>query len=422
MPPPKASRAARTTSFLLRAAIAFAVCTRVREARADEPAERPTKTEFTPAPLIGGNSDIGFGGGAILSFARVLPGSDDPLPYVYRLEFATTTTVKSEGGSIKVPYQDEYLLLSMPHLLRNKIQLDVRVSFTAESTQKYYGIGNAVFVPPDRSLDDPIYEYGRVHVAASIDGTVHITRPLSLLLWVAYVHNWLDVPPGTVLAEDVAHGDSTVRSLLTPFEPHGVVTFTYGVDFDTRDSKVSATRGMHHATRVDLSPGGTPGIPQRWGRWNTNLRAYLPIGTDGSTIALRFVSDLLFGSPPFYELARYDDTGVFGGPNGVRGVPDGRYSGMIKLFGSVELRKMLFDFRFLDKRNTLGVVAFADSGRAFTSYDSHPELDGTSLGLKLGLGAGARLLAGKSFVLRADVAWSPDARPVGVYVAAGQTF
>lgn len=52
----------------------------------------------------------------------------------------------------------------------------------------------------------------------------------------------------------------------------------------------------------------------------------------------------------------------------------------------------------------------------------HPELDGTSLGLKVGLGGGLRLVAGKSFVLRADAAWSPDARPVGVYVAAGQAF
>jgi hypothetical protein len=44
------------------------------------------------------------------------------------------------------------------------------------------------------------------------------------------------------------------------------------------------------------------------------------------------------------------------------------------------------------------------------------------LGLKVGLGLGARITAGGSFVLRADVAWSKDANPIGAYLAAGQMF
>jgi hypothetical protein len=32
------------------------------------------------------------------------------------------------------------------------------------------------------------------------------------------------------------------------------------------------------------------------------------------------------------------------------------------------------------------------------------------------------LQQGKTFVVRGDIAWSPDARPVGAYVGAGQTF
>ena len=49
-------------------------------------------------------------------------------------------------------------------------------------------------------------------------------------------------------------------------------------------------------------------------------------------------------------------------------------------------------------------------------------LDGSELGLKYGTGGGLRWAAGKSFVLRFDVAWSPDADPVGAYLAAGHTF
>ena len=138
---------------------------------------------------------------------------------------------------------------------------------------------------------------------------------------------------------------------------------------------------------------------------------------------MRGVADLLFGNPPIYELARYEQTGAFGGPNGVRGVPGQRYHGKVKFFGNAELRKNLFDFEFLGKTNKFGVAAFVDGGRLFADYEPRPELDGgKELGLKIGAGGGIRLQAGQSFVIRADVAWSPDARPVGAYLASGHIF
>ncbi len=51
-----------------------------------------------------------------------------------------------------------------------------------------------------------------------------------------------------------------------------------------------------------------------------------------------------------------------------------------------------------------------------------PGLDGTGLGMHYGIGGGIRLQQGKTFVVRADVAWSPDARPVGAYLIANQVF
>jgi hypothetical protein len=51
-----------------------------------------------------------------------------------------------------------------------------------------------------------------------------------------------------------------------------------------------------------------------------------------------------------------------------------------------------------------------------------PALDGTGLGLKYGVGGGLRLGSGGSFVLRGDIAWSPDATPIGGYLIAGEIF
>lgn len=380
---------------------------------------RAARYEFTPAPIIGGNSDLGIGGGVIASLARVKPGAET---YLYRLELASLTMVRSDNGSFAVPYQDHYLLLSIPNMLGRRMKLELRAAYTRETTLKYYGVGNAARIPNSRSLDDPFYEYERTHPSLSAKARMHLVGRMFVDLGVSYTHNWLHVPEDTLLSLDGRAGPPTVRGLVTTFASHGVATFSYGLEVDTREDPVSPARGQFHATRVDLSPGGTASIPERWGRSNTSLRWFVPLGHDGSTLALRVVSDLLFGDPPIYELSRFDDTGALGGPNGVRGVPGQRYHGMIKVFSNLEIRKMLLHFRFLGKDNGLEAAAFLDAGRLWATYARHPELDGTSLGLKFGIGGGPRLVAGKSFVLRGDIAWSPDARPIGAYLAAGHAF
>jgi len=80
--------------------------------------------EFTPAPILGGSSDVGIGGGVLASLARLDPGIE---PYTYRLELATTTTFKASGVE-RVSYQDYYLLLSLPNLVRDRLKLELRLS------------------------------------------------------------------------------------------------------------------------------------------------------------------------------------------------------------------------------------------------------------------------------------------------------
>jgi hemolysin activation/secretion protein len=140
------------------------------------------------------------------------------------------------------------------------------------------------------------------------------------------------------------------------------------------------------------------------------------------TVAGRIVGDILFGDPPFAELPRFEDTYAVGGSNGVRGVPQERYCGKVKVFGNVEVRTRVFDFRFLSKPMSVGFEVFFDGGRVWADTGPQPGLDGTGFGLKYGVGGGLRLASGSAFVLRADVAWSPDATPIGAYVSAGEMF
>ena len=92
-------------------------------------------------------------------------------------------------------------------------------------------------------------------------------------------------------------------------------------------------------------------------------------------------------------------------------MPAQRYYGKVKLFGNVEVRSEILHFRVQHKSMVWGAALFADGGRSWTQLgQSNPALDGTGLGLKHGLGGGLRLQEGQTFIVRGDIAWSPDAR------------
>jgi outer membrane translocation and assembly module TamA len=175
--------------------------------------------------------------------------------------------------------------------------------------------------------------------------------------------------------------------------------------------------------RFDLSPGATSGVPFDWMRVNLALRTYVTMVPKRLVFAVRVVVDSLTGNPPFYELARYDNTYAVGGGRGVRGIPAQRYHGKLKVFSNLELRGNLLEFDALGKENQLGVVLFLDSGRVWADYRRSEELDGQGFGLKTGVGGGVRVQAGKSFVLRGDIAGSPsEGGGISAYLAGGQIF
>ena len=181
-------------------------------------------------------------------------------------------------------------------------------------------------------------------------------------------------------------------------------------------------RGQFHTAIVRVSPRVGTALPYAYERLNVTARFYTtPV--HNVTVLFRVVGDTLLGDPPFYELARFDETPAIGGSKAVRGVPAQRYYGKVKLFGNIELRSELLHFSVHHKRMVLGAAMFADGGRSWTQLgELNPALDGTGLGLKYGLGGGLRLQEGQTFIVRGDVAWSPDARPVGAYFAAGEVF
>lgn len=426
----RSARESRLRSPLLGLALLSSALGTTRPAHADDPprdqaesdsSPEKRETEFTIVPFVGGNSDMGFGGGYIASLARLDPKLE---PYLYRIETAGTLTVgQDEGGGWRVPYTDIYLLFSFPNLIPHRLGLDLRVSYTLESNLKYYGLGNASSIDEGLEPGDSFFEHTRAHptIRATFEYRV---LPFVFSWGASYTQNWFEVPEDTRLAADMLSPDPRVRELLGDAEAHGAPKLAVGVAWDTRDDETSPTRGLYITEQLEVTPGTFGAADYRFARVDSALQLFVPLipRERRLVLAARVVNDLLLGEPPFYELPRFEETFAIGGAKGVRGVPGQRYYGKIKLFSNLELRSELFTAKILGDERRFGVVAFADAGRLWADYHSDPELDGTGLGLKYGLGGGLRVASGETFVLRVDVAWSPDANPLGGYLLAGHIF
>ncbi len=381
--------------------------------------DRP-HNEFNIVPIAGGSTDQGFGGGFFSGFARAAKGYE---PYIWNVESAAFLTFAGRpGGGVRLPYQDYYAKLTVPRFFTRSLRLEIRPSYTAETAMHYYGIGNASSAAPPPQAPDTYFEYGRIHPQLEVDLRWSVVVHVIGRHGVRFVQNWIETTDDSKLRDDMRSGSEDVRALLGGTAPHSVMLFWYGLQWDDRDNETSPHSGSFHTFVVRLSPGGSGMFPYAYAETTVAARVYLPLWKPRITLAGRIVGDLLSGDPPFYELTHFNDTSAVGGGKGVRGVPAGRYYGKVKVLGNVELRTEIVSFRALGKPLILGVTGFFDAGRVWTDLSAHPELDGHGLGLKYGVGGGLRLQSESSFLLRMDLAWSPDATPVGGYVSVGQMF
>ncbi len=376
------------------------------------------KDEFTLVPAAGGSTDIGV---AIGYFTALTRNKKDYVPYLWNVESAGLISLGMKHGAADIPYTDVYAKLTVPRFLGRPIDFEARPSFTDEQALYYYGMGNASSAVPPSGQSSAYFQYARIHPSLMADVRVKILDHVGAILGLRFTASTFDIPSGSKLAEDMQNGSPVIQKLIGSTRPSLVALFIYGVQVDTRDSEVTPHQGTFNEAKVKWSPGGDQTLPYRYGEASINLRGYVAVSSR-VTLAGRLIGDVLFGDPPFAELPRFEDTYAVGGSNGVRGVPAQRYYGKVKVIGNIEGRARVFDFQAFAKPMSFGFEAFFDGGRVWADTKPHPELDGTGFGLKYGIGVGARLTSGSAFVLRADVAWSPDAAPVGVYVSAGEMF
>ena len=380
----------------------------------------PHRLEFGVTPVLAGDSDIGLAFGGMFTLARFGEGY---YPYRWRVEVLLMASVKEGDDGLELPFHNDYIKLDLPGLLDDRLRLNFKLAFGRLSNSGYYGMGNASAVREGKGAR--YHQYDRIYPGLEARARIKLSRRVSLMLGGSLTYNWITPYDNSLLQEETHSSDPQVGELLHGTDDHAVVQLDAGVVYDSRDHEFAPTRGMFHEVSGRLSPGPAGGTDLTYGGVNVTARFFHPLYGDRLVLAARVMVDLLWGRPPLYELARhgglFPDAAV-GGSCAVRGVPLHRYHGKIKLLGNLELRSKLLPFSLFGQRFNLGTTVFADTGRVVADWQSAPSQDGSGLGLKLGLGGGIRFQWGETFLLRADVAWSPDADPVGVYVDINHVF
>jgi hypothetical protein len=377
---------------------------------------------YEPAgfPLIAGNSDIGFEFGAVGTLSHFENGI---VPYHWNMDVVLALAIKGGPNGEEITQQSYQANVDIPQG-RGQVRFNPQVMYARTVNQLYFGLGNAS--PSTLASGQTLRHFQFDDRQARVRELTRIVLrgPFDFMFATSYRYEDPHVYPGSKLESDALTGS------LRGTRPLSVLGQAAGILYDTRDSEIFPRSGGYH----HLGIRGALGVPVahdvRYGAVGAQFSQYLPLGGP-FVLALRVVADLQFGHVPFYDLftgGSFLTDEMIGGSSAVRGVPVGRYSGLIKAFGNVELRAMLVRFRLLGQHFQLGNNLLVDTGRLWSDYSFRAAADGDGLGLKWGVGGGEYLQWGQAAVFRMELAYSPDARsenpglPLGIYVEDGVMF
>ncbi|HYQ04456.1 MAG TPA: BamA/TamA family outer membrane protein [Polyangiaceae bacterium] len=379
------------------------------------------RLEAAGFPLIAGNSDIGLEFGAVGTLTRF---ADGVIPYRWNADLVVALALKSGPNGTEITQQSYQWNIDVPSLANGRVRVNPQIQYCRTINQLYFGLGNASSGDAPPNAPPRYFQFDDRQARLRVLTRVALRAPVDLMIGTQYRFEDPHPYSGGRLEQDAAAG--VVRGVA----PLSLFTLAAGFVFDSRDNEVfPRSGGFHH-----LGLRGTLGAPHServgYGGVGAQAASYWPI-IGPVSLALRGVVDLQFGNVPVYDLytggAFFTDE-MIGGSSAVRGVPDGRYSGLIKVYGNAELRALLLRFRALDQQFRLGGNLLFDTGRLWSDYTFRSPLDGSGLGLKWGAGGGAYLVWGQAAVFRVEVAYSPDARsgnpglPLGIYVEDGVMF
>ena len=208
----------------------------------------------------------------------------------------------------------------------------------------------------------------------------------------------------------------------------GSKIFAYGayVEYERRDYDFGLTRGFYGYGRFASHEGiDEEFYDYGWTRLTIDLRAYVPVFSDKTSIAVRYFTDLLNPKGadviPFYHLVR------FGGNSTLRGFQTHRFYGQNGILFQAELRQNVMIFED-DVLKGVDFNVFADAGqvwgRGFEPQGFNRNfLDRGDVfkfdNYEVDVGIGGTVRFGTAFAVRLDYAHSNEADRVRLTFSRG---
>lgn len=389
------------------------------------PVDAGSKYEWAIFPVLAGNTDIGFEFGAFAVVTKLAPKGTN-IPWEWSLSGQVAMSVNGKpGGGVELPVHDDYLKLDW-RSLDGKWRANGDFWFWHAANAGFYGVGNLSLPTGDpraTSVRTTQYVRSEVVLAASV-----AWQPLRILRFRGGLMGRRLAPQayeGSTL--DLARNE---EPLVLGLNTHYSIIGKVGVELDTRDNEIAPNRGVYVAASMRGSVGQLTGNDLTFGGTSLHARGYFDVWPGRIVLAARVLIDTVFGRPPMQEFSRsggFDAIWMLGGSDGVRGLPEGRLQGRLKLSANTEARIYLFNFELFDTQFAIGMVAFVDGGRVWSDWSPRPDLDGTDVGLHMAYGGGLRLRIGDTILIRFDFAWAPAPstkpdEPFGFYADLGHVF
>jgi outer membrane protein assembly factor BamA len=387
---------------------------------------------YEPAgfPLLGGSSDIGFQFGVVGTLSHFADGIK---PYAWNMDAVVSASIK-DGPTGPQFVQQSYLFnADLPGYLGGKLRFNPQVQYQRTINMGYFGLGDAAsgVVPANyRGTSGRYFEWIDSIASAYVQARYLLSYPWSLTAAVGYRYMAPTAYADSKLARDAEAKNADGSPVIRGLQPLSITQLAVGASYDSRDNEVFPGKGSMRIVGVDYQQGIPLDSGVRYGEAQALIQGYHPL-IGPFILAGRAIADFQFGHVPFYDLSEsgpFAQSEAIGGGSAIRGVPIGRYSGEIKIYGNVEVRAMLIKFHLFKQKVSFGSDGFFDAGRSWLDYSFKSPLDGTGTGIKYGVGGGIYILWGQAALFRIDAAYSPDAAaenpsfPLGLYVSDGVSF
>lgn len=373
---------------------------------------------FGLVPRIVYNSDFGLGLGVRGSLFWYRWGQK---PYKTSISFQVYGTTRL--------VQEHYLRIDAIDAFNLPMRIFAELGYFQSITQNYCGTGNLVLcdeatarraaalrglgdVETERFVDR-FYKLRYLAPYAKATTALRVARlpdPLSVFIG----HRATYYQPGDLVDEngdqrpDLFAYPGSLFDRAFPDGQAGLASVsTVGVFLDGRDNEPAPRRGYLVEGSVR---GAHPFMGSRFTFFGGSLiaRSYVPLGTRDLVLASRFVLDVMVGDPPVPELFLVGgmlETVAYGGQDMGRGIRVQRYMGRVKTVMQQEVRYELPTFTILEQKLRPGIAAFLDVGRV---GDSIVDRVTPILPLHMGFGVSVRIAWNENFVMRLDLALSPD--------------